>query len=89
MKNIGDSRPCELPSTGPRWHDSRIMSLFFDPYDDAETEIVRLDLPLDRETISWLARLACDDVEAGAIVASMIRSIREDDQEAHRVHRLH
>lgn len=51
--------------------------------DDGPTETVTLDLPLDRKTMSWLAKLAVDGGEAGAVVASMLRMIRIDDEAAH------
>lgn len=54
-------------------------------FDDADgpTEIVRLDLPLDRRTLSWLATLSTTDNEAGAVIAAMLREIRRDDEAAH------
>lgn len=62
------------------------MALILDIMDDdGEVELVPLALPLDRETISWLARLSKDDVEAAEVVASMLRAIREDDEINHRV----
>lgn len=48
-----------------------------------DVEIVRMDLPLDRDTVSWLARIARDDAQAAEMVASMIRLIRQDDEAAH------
>lgn len=53
--------------------------------DDGEPrEIVRLPLPLDRRTLSWLASLSPrGDEQAGAVVASMLKMIREDDEAAH------
>jgi hypothetical protein len=49
-----------------------------------DVEIVRLELPLDRETVSWLSRLSrgCDN-EAAQMIASMLKDIREDDEAAH------
>lgn len=62
------------------------MALILDIMDDdGEVELVPLALPLDRETISWLARMSKDDVEAAEVVASMLRAIREDDEVNHRV----
>lgn len=52
--------------------------------DEDDVELVRLALPLDRDTISWLAKLARgNDVEAAKIVASMLHDIRVDDEAAH------
>ena len=48
-----------------------------------DVEIVALNLPLDRETVSWLGRMSRDDVEAAKMVAEILRMIREDDERAH------
>ena len=49
--------------------------------EELDIEVVPLSLPLDRATVSWLLRLARgNDITAAEIVASMIRSIREDDE---------
>jgi hypothetical protein len=54
--------------------------------DDDEVELVPLDLPLDRETMSWLAQLAnITGAAPSSIVASMLRDIRKDDEAAHRL----
>ena len=48
-----------------------------------ELEIVPLDVPLDADTIAWLARLVRTTGSAPAeIVASMLRDIRIDDEAA-------
>jgi hypothetical protein len=56
---------------------------------DEETddiEVVPLALPLDRATVAWLLRLSGgNDSEAAEMIASMIRSIREDDENAHQI----
>lgn len=48
---------------------------------DDDAEVVPMELPLDPATIKWLARLhrATGDRPA-AIVASMLRAIRIDDE---------
>ena len=46
-----------------------------DPNDDEIMEFVPMALPLDRATIVWLSRMACDDTHAAELVASMVRSI--------------
>jgi len=53
--------------------------------EEHEVEVVPLAIPLDRATLAWLAALAggCDE-RAAAIVASMLRDIRVDDEAAHR-----
>jgi hypothetical protein len=51
--------------------------------DDDDIELVSLALPLDRDTIAWLNKLARDDVEAARIIASMLHDIRIDDEAAH------
>lgn len=53
--------------------------------DELDVEVVPLDLPLDRATVSWLARLAnATGAHPRAIVASMLKDIRVDDETAHR-----
>ena len=52
------------------------------PPDNDDVEIVTLALPLDRETVSWLARMSRNDVEAAEMVAWMIQQIRRDDEAA-------
>lgn len=47
-----------------------------------DVELVSMDLPLDRETVSWLSRMARNDAEAAEMVASMLKMIREDDESA-------
>lgn len=49
-----------------------------------ETEIVRFDVPLDLETVAWLMAV-CEGACAppSAVLASMIKGIREDDEAAH------
>lgn len=49
-----------------------------------EVELVPMALPLDRDTISWLARMSKNDIEAAECIASMLRAIREDDEKLHR-----
>ena len=52
--------------------------------DDERREPIPLVLPLDRNTVAWLAALAHgDDANAAEIVASMLRDIRIDDEKAH------
>lgn len=48
-----------------------------------DVEIVSLDLPLDRETVSWLSRMSRNDVEAAEMVASILKMIVQDDEAAH------
>jgi hypothetical protein len=49
-----------------------------------DVEHVPLVLPLDRATVAWLLRLSLgNDNYAASLVASMIRSIREDDELFH------
>lgn len=48
-----------------------------------DVEIVSLDLPLDRETLSWLSRISRDDADAAEKVASILKMIREDDEALH------
>lgn len=48
-----------------------------------DVEIVSLDLPLDRETLSWLSRISRDDTDAAEKVASILKMIREDDEASH------
>ena len=51
---------------------------------DKNLEIVPLDVPLDADTIAWLARLVRATGDGPAeIVASMLRMIRIDDEAAH------
>lgn len=48
-----------------------------------DVEVVSLDLPLDRATVSWLSRMAKgSDSQAAEMVASMLKMIREDDESA-------
>jgi hypothetical protein len=61
------------------------MQITLSDIDEDDVEFVPLALPLDRATISWLNRMSRNDVEAAEIVASLIRSIREDDERAHRM----
>lgn len=57
-----------------------------EPYDvEDDVELVPLELPLDRDTRAWLNRLSRNDREAAEMVANMVRMIREDDEQAHRV----
>jgi hypothetical protein len=52
---------------------------------DENVEVVPLDLPLDRETVHWLARLSrVTGDHPRRIVASMLHDIRIDDEAAHR-----
>lgn len=54
--------------------------------DAFEVEVVPLALPLDRDTVAWLLKMSKgDDSAAAEIVADMLRAIREDDEDAHRV----
>ena len=57
---------------------------------DDDVELVPMLLPLDRETIAWLARLqrATGD-HPNAMVASMLRDIRADDESEHAQAKLH
>lgn len=59
----------------------------FDTIDDVEDiEIVPLALPLDRGTVAWLLRMTeGDDAKAAEIIASIVREVRVDDEQAHRV----
>jgi hypothetical protein len=46
-----------------------------------EIEVIPLALPMDRDTVAWLLQLSNgDDAVAAELIASMIRSIREDDE---------
>lgn len=59
-------------------------STTIDDLDDVE--IVPLALPLDRDTVAWLLRMTNgDDAHAAEIVASIVRQVREDDEEVNRV----
>jgi hypothetical protein len=51
---------------------------------DDSREPVPFVLPLDRETLIWLAQLSggCDQT-AAEIIASMLHDIRIDDEAAH------
>jgi hypothetical protein len=53
------------------------------PLDEIEEiELVPLALPLDPATVEWLRKISKgNDIEAAEIVASIIRAIREDDEE--------
>ena len=52
--------------------------------ENEDLEIVPLDVPLDADTIAWLARLVRATGDGPAeIVASMLRMIRIDDEAAH------
>lgn len=52
---------------------------------DVDIEAIPLVLPLDRATVAWLLQLCHgNDDLAAELIASMIRSIREDDERAHR-----
>jgi hypothetical protein len=53
--------------------------------DGDAVEIVPMELPLDRDTVSWLARMAKDDRQAASMIASMLKEIRRDDEAADRV----
>jgi hypothetical protein len=56
------------------------MAFFFD---DNEEEVA-LELPLDKATRDWLAHLSVVTGSAPEqIVASMLRDIRIDDEQAH------
>ena len=51
-----------------------------------DVEIVPIALPLDRGTVAWLCRIShANDAAAAEIIATMLRAIREDDEESHRV----
>ena len=55
-----------------------------EPNDD-NREAVPLVLPLDRETLMWLAEISGGNDQAAAeIIASMLRDIRVDDEAMHR-----
>ena len=51
---------------------------------DGPVEIVTLPLPLDQATIRWLSQMCggCDHA-AAELIASLVRSIRIDDEAAH------
>jgi hypothetical protein len=52
---------------------------------DDEIEIFPVDLPLDPATAKWLARLGrVTQTHPRDMIASMLRDIRIDDEEAHR-----
>lgn len=52
--------------------------------DEDDIEIVPMELPLDRHTLAWLARLHRVTGDAPAyLIASMLRMIRVDDETAH------
>lgn len=54
--------------------------------DEFDVEVVPLALPLDPETCAWLRKISkANDGAAAEIVAEMLRAIREDDEDAHRV----
>jgi hypothetical protein len=54
--------------------------------DDNDVEVVPLDVPMDNATIMWLARLCrVTGARPAAIVASMLRDIRVDDEASHRL----
>jgi hypothetical protein len=54
---------------------------------DEDVEVVPFELPIDRDTIAWLARLSRVTGDApAALVASMLRMIRLDDEQAHETH---
>ena len=68
------------PPTNLPIRPSTMDTLELEPEDESSVETVTLRLPLDGDTVTWLARLAGgDDVEAGRIVASMLRDIRIDE----------
>lgn len=49
------------------------------PVDDIE--VVPLDLPLDRETASWIAKIAADQgCHLCQVVAAILHDIRVDDE---------
>lgn len=51
-----------------------------------DVEVVTLAIPLDRATVAWLSRMSQgNDAAAAEMIASMLNSIREDDEQAHRV----
>lgn len=55
------------------------------PDEDDETgEVVEFTVPIDLETVAWLMELA-DSCHAppSAIIASILRDVRLDDQTAH------
>lgn len=48
---------------------------------DEDVEVVPMELPLDRRTVRWLARLhSLNGQHPAEIVASMLRLIRIDDE---------
>ena len=48
-----------------------------------DTEVISMELPLDRQTIVWLLRLTCVTGDRPAdIVASILHDIRVDDEHA-------
>jgi hypothetical protein len=59
------------------------MSLITTESEDEPTEVVTLDIPFDRATLSWLARMTDNDIEVAQTVADIIRIVREDDEAAH------
>jgi hypothetical protein len=61
------------------------MQIELPEIDADDVEFVPLALPLDRATISWLNGMSKNDCEAAEIVAHMLRAIREDDEQTHRV----
>jgi hypothetical protein len=59
---------------------------FDDDLLDVDIEAVPLVLPLDKATVAWLIQLSGgSDSTAAELIASMIRSIREDDEWSHRI----
>ena len=48
-----------------------------------DVELVTMTLPLNRETVAWLSRVARNDAEAAQMIASMVKMIVEEDDLAH------
>jgi len=48
-----------------------------------DVEIVPMNLPLDRETVSWLSRVSKNDADAAQVVANIVKMIAEEDDLAH------
>lgn len=69
-----------------RFRDARESAIPLPMPEDLDEEDV-LPVPLDRETIAWLAELErATGAPARLLVASMLRDIRIDDEAAHSIH---
>ena len=81
VKFLGDKiRPSPLAANRKILYPESMPAL----EDDNDLEVVPMELALDRATIAWLARLMhVTGTHPSEIVASMLRDIRADDEQAH------